>query len=89
VLIQADLLASLGSKGSTPGPVYDCLVFHDGESWRGVVDTTESGDLKRCTLMKPYKESRQYSHFGPDGNHSNSILTLAMLLEINQGFFTH
>jgi tripeptidyl-peptidase-2 len=73
VLIQADLLASLGSKGSTPGPVYDCLVFHDGESWRGVVDTTESGDLKRCTLMKPYKESRQYSHFGPDDQFTYSI----------------
>ena len=32
-----------------------------------VVDTSEEGRLAECTLMKPYRESGQFSRFGELG----------------------
>ena len=32
-----------------------------------VVDTSESGDLAGCTLLKPYRETGQFATFGDFG----------------------
>ena len=39
------LMKSFAKDREDPGPLYDCLVYHDGERWQAVVDTSESGDL--------------------------------------------
>lgn len=35
--------------------------------YSAVVDTSLTGDLSACTLMKPYKETGQYATFGKLG----------------------
>ena len=32
------------------------------------MDTSETGDLSECTVLKPYKESGQFATFGDLGN---------------------
>lgn len=53
-------------KTEFPGPVYDCLLFHDGENWNAIVDTTELGDLRSLEPMVDYRLKRQFSRFSDD-----------------------
>lgn len=48
------LLNQLEASYTDLGPVYDCVVFHDGQVWRACVDTSETGDLSKATLMTDY-----------------------------------
>jgi hypothetical protein len=36
-------------------------------SFSAVVDTSESGDLAGCTLLKPYRETGRFATFGDLG----------------------
>lgn len=47
-----------------PGPIYDCLVFFDGHNWRAVLDTTETGDMRKLTPMTDFDKERQYARMG-------------------------
>lgn len=46
-----------------PGPVYDCLVFHDGERWQAVIDTSESGDLSAAQPLTDFKVAHEFRRF--------------------------
>lgn len=56
-------LKALQSKYSDPGPVCDCVVFHDGKVWRAVIDTDEDGDLTDEKVMTNFRLERQFSTF--------------------------
>lgn len=56
-------LIAAGKSYKDPGPLYDCVVFHDGEHLRAVVDTDEDGDLADEKAMTNYRVAREYAQF--------------------------
>lgn len=46
-----------------PGPIYTCVVFHDGDNWQAAIDTSETGDFNTAIVMTDYRIHRQYSTF--------------------------
>ncbi|MGA1235400.1 MAG: S8 family serine peptidase [Limisphaerales bacterium] len=59
-------LESLAGSLPDPGPLLDCVVFHDGEVWRAVIDTDEDGDLADERLMTDYHREYEWASFGED-----------------------
>lgn len=64
--MRLQLLGELQKSYDDPGPVYDCLVFHDGEAWRAAIDTDEDGDLVDEKVMTNFRCERQFAHFGEE-----------------------
>ena len=58
-----DLLRTALKQYDDPGPVYDCVTFHDGKSWQAVVDTDSDGDLADEKLLTDYRDKHQYATF--------------------------
>ncbi|KAK7483877.1 hypothetical protein BaRGS_00024894 [Batillaria attramentaria] len=81
---QVDLLTSLDKKYSDCGPVYDCVVFHDGNTWRACVDTSERGDLQNCKLLASFYEEHQFARLSDADmlNYSVNIHNDGDVLEI-------
>ena len=69
---RADLverLAQLHALQKTyedPGPVYDCVVFQDGETWRAVIDTDQDGDLGDERALSNYRRAQEWSTFSAE-----------------------
>jgi len=56
-----------------PGPVFDCLVWHDGAEWCVALDTEETGDLSGCEAMVSYHLRRQFRRFSSLDNLNYSV----------------
>ncbi|KAJ0389040.1 hypothetical protein P43SY_010365 [Pythium insidiosum] len=56
--LQARLavLDDLQKSYSDVGPVYDAVVFFDGEHWRAALDTAESGDFTGVAALTDFKQ---------------------------------
>ncbi|KAI8983667.1 hypothetical protein BDB01DRAFT_850343 [Pilobolus umbonatus] len=57
-------LKTLSNNYEDPGMILDCVVFFDGEHWRAVVDTTETGDLRGLPCLTDYRKEFKYATFG-------------------------
>ncbi|XP_062522156.1 tripeptidyl-peptidase 2-like isoform X3 [Corticium candelabrum] len=61
---RVELLTKFDKEQDIAGPVYDCIVFHDGNTWRAVIDSNENGDLLSASVLSSFRESGQYATFG-------------------------
>ncbi|MCK4341305.1 MAG: S8 family serine peptidase [Phycisphaerae bacterium] len=64
--LRLELLDAMQDEYDDPGPVFDCVVFHDGSVWRAAIDTDEDGELSDEKLMTNYRLERQYATFSED-----------------------
>lgn len=58
-----DVLNNMEKTYEEAGPMLDCVVFHDGATWRACVDMTGRGELCECKLLASYHEEHQYGTF--------------------------
>lgn len=81
---QIEVLNNLDKKHNDCGPVFDCIVFHDGITWRACVDTSEKGNLSECKLLASYREEREYARlsYADMLNFSINIHNEGTVLEI-------
>ena len=63
---RLDQLRDLEQSYDDPGPIYDCVVFKDGDVWRAAVDTDEDGKLADETLLTNFRLEREYATFGEE-----------------------
>lgn len=47
---------------------YDCVLWHDGEFWRVLVDCDRDGDLADETILRPFGLAGEYATFDPVSN---------------------
>ncbi|XP_061709211.1 tripeptidyl-peptidase 2-like [Cydia pomonella] len=59
---RVEVLQTAEKKYSDLGPTYDCVLFHDGTSWRACIDTSESGDLASGPCLGEYSITHEHSH---------------------------
>jgi subtilisin family serine protease len=81
---QLKQLRELQKGYDPPGPLYDCVVFHDGERWRAAVDTCQRGDLRTTTPLADYGHAGEYACFGGESalNYSVKIYNGGRLLSL-------
>ncbi|MCH7870153.1 MAG: S8 family serine peptidase [Planctomycetes bacterium] len=60
---RVEQLDAMQAKYDDPGPIFDCVVFHDGQVWRAAIDTDEDGDLGDEALLTNFRLERQYATF--------------------------
>lgn len=59
-------LNALREDYDDPGPVFDCVVFHNGDAWRAAIDTDEDGDLADEKAMTNFRVEREHATFGSE-----------------------
>jgi tripeptidyl-peptidase-2 len=55
-----DTLKEAADQYADAGPVFDCVVFHDGVRWRAVIDTDGTGDMTARTPLCNFRDERKF-----------------------------
>lgn len=64
-------LAVLQQDAEDPGPIYDCVVFWDGTTYRAALDVKEDGKLELA--LAPFGEERQFGTFGTVDQYNYAV----------------
>ena len=64
--MRLEMLREAQKRFDDPGPLYDCVVYRDGKTWRAIIDTDEDGDLEDEKSLTNYREDREYGTFGDE-----------------------
>lgn len=81
---RLEQLAAMEKAAEDPGPVFDCVVWHDGATWRAAVDAGERGDLSEAPALASYREEHRYGTFGEHDlmNYALNVYDEGRLLEV-------
>ncbi len=81
---RLEVLKGYAKDYQDPGQSLDCIVFHDGENWRAVVDTTCTGNLVNAKPLASYWVEHQYECFSINSlmNYSVNIYDEGQTLSI-------
>ncbi|KAM3727921.1 Tripeptidyl-peptidase [Dirofilaria immitis] len=74
---KVEILKSL-EKMDDPGPIADCIVFHDGTKFRACIDISYRGRLSLAPLLSSYRESGKYYKLS-----DNDMLTFCITIHDN------
>ena len=82
--LRIDQLMEMDGEYDDPGPIYDCVVFHDGNVFRAVIDTDEDGDLADEKPLANYRIEHEFATFGEDSllNFAVNVYDEGKLLSI-------
>ncbi len=81
---RVDVLKTLADSYDDPGPLFDCVVYHDGSVWRAVIDCDEDSDLAEEQALTDFRTERGWSTFGQEDrlNFAVNIYNQGNLLSI-------
>ncbi len=64
--LRQEEIAARWAEFDDPGPVYDLVLFDDGDGWRVVIDADEDGDLGEEQALRPFRESGDWAVLGDE-----------------------
>lgn len=70
---RLEQLQALQGGYEDPGPIYDCVVFHDGTVWRAVIDTDEDADLADEKALSTYRLAQEWATFSDEARLNYGI----------------
>ena len=81
---RLSLLEGMQKDHRDPGPIFDCVVFHDGEVWRAAIDTDEDGELADEDALANYRLEHRFDTFSDEDllNYAVNIYEEGNLLSI-------
>ncbi len=63
LVARIDQLKAMQGGFDDPGPIYDCVVFHDGTTWRAAIDTDGDKDFSDEKALTNFRDEREYGTF--------------------------
>ncbi|TRY75766.1 hypothetical protein TCAL_12592 [Tigriopus californicus] len=55
------------------GPMYDVVLFHDGDLWNVLIDTSETGELSEGIRLRPFRETGEFAPLTNDDRLNISV----------------